>query len=189
MLFLLCMLMSFLCSASEREPSRVLSSDNMSISVDVSSLTATPDHFPSEEDLLCDMALSKYKIPECDISKFIKPYFLTAVKNSPKHGDDKDESCGIDVLRRFRSGDNLPSATTTSREVNTKNDDDRIHEMVVKAIHKAFEEKERALIKKEAALKKRYSGKFVASLTAIVGGLTTIITSICTAFITMHADK
>jgi hypothetical protein len=174
MLLIILLLIHSVLFSMEREETIVISPHEVSSPYGVASSATSM----SEEDDLCDFAMSKLLHPCVDVTKYIKPHLkeMLTKKNDSFKGNVQETN--VDILRKVRSQDNQCSAH-----------DQAINEMVAKAIHKAFEEKEKILEAKERRIKEKYSGKKTATIAGITGFISTIVTTICATMITLSSKS
>lgn len=132
----------------------------------------------SEEDDLCDFAMAKFLHPNIDVDRHIRPFLKGMLNKKNESSQSEDVPLNVDILRRVRSGDNQSVVNEAA-----------INEMVTKAIHEAFEEKEKMLLEKEKRIKEKYSGKKTASIAAMTGFISTIVTTICATLVTLNAKS
>jgi len=146
----------------------------------------------SDEDDLCDFAMSRYLQGIPGIDRYLKPFLKPLLHDAPLSPDLRHSSSNADILRAAKNSvpeqkdEKLPSSMSIS--------DQRMYDMIVKAMHGAVEEKEKVLIQKErelalreARIKQKYSGKKTAAIAAITGTVSTIVTTICATMVSLNS--
>lgn len=146
----------------------------------------------SGEDDLCDFAISKYISGIMGIDKYLKPSLKSILQNQPPLSPMlRYASSNAQVLRDVKKSRDQRAADDRSP---LDENDQRVYDMIVRAMHKAIEEKEadlkekeRLIEIKETRIKEKYSGKKTASIAALTGTISVIITTICTTLVTLNS--
>lgn len=135
-----------------------------------------PSGSESEEDDLCEVAMARYRNQNFDFSKYIKPHLRNLLQEVHESPHLNRHESNAEILRRIRSG-----------EDQYENSEQRIHEMVMRAMYQSFEERDQMISSREARIREKYSGKKTAIIATITGTLSTIVTTICATLITISA--
>lgn len=152
-----------------------------------------------EHDDLCDFAINRYIPTIPGISKYLKPFLRPMLEEPAPHSPDALElprtKSNVEVLRRVRElSEGSPTAQAAVSDSMSDHAiskrDQRVYDMIVKAMHGAIEERERLVQQKEyelelreARIKEKYSGK----KTAMIAGVTGAVTTICSTLITLYS--
>lgn len=144
----------------------------------------------SDEEDLCEFAMSKYLAGITGVDRYLKTSLRSMLQDKPPLSPGlAHASSNAELLRRARLS-SMPVDSQDSAALS--GNDQRIYDMILRAMHKSVEEKEsilqekeRLLTLKEQRIKEKYSGKKTAAIATITGTITTTIAAICTAFITI----
>lgn len=152
-----------------------------------------------DEDELCDFAINRYASGAPGIDRYLKPFLKKLLKDSPPHSHLRRGS-NADVLRATKNNaaspkESVPDLAPSALSVLSISDNDqRMYDMIVKAMHgaieereKALEEKERILILKEERIRQKYSGKKTAIIASAAATISTIVTTICATMVTLNS--
>lgn len=153
----------------------------------------------SEEDDLCDFAISKYVSGIAGVEKYIKPFLKPLLQDAPLSPDLRHNTSNADILRTAKASERDNSCMAAqAQDVKAPSslsvNDQRVYDMIVKAMHSAVEdkerelaEKERQLVLREARIREKYSGKKTAAIAAATGTISTIVTTICATMVTLNS--
>ena len=172
MLLIILLLFSFCSFSMDHQNSSVI------VSGEVNSPFGSRDlsESRSEEDDLCEIAMARYVNPSFDLSRYIKPHLRNLLQETHESPYlDRHES-NAEILRRIRSGEDQYGVN-----------EQRIHDMVMRAMYQSFEERDRDLEYRNARIKEKYSRKKTAIIAAVVGAASTIVTTICATLITLNS--
>lgn len=137
---------------------------------------SSPDEISSNEDDLCDEAMARCQMSCQDFSYYIKPHIksmLHEVDDSPVANRRESHAQFIQRVRSEESQDGQ--------------NDQRMNELITRAIHKAFMEKEEQIKQQQIRIHEKYSGKKVALIGTAIGAISTTITTICATLITLNS--
>lgn len=135
----------------------------------------------SSEDELSDIALFTFmRRNNSDLAKYIKPHLVTVIKEANSSPDSDDSSSDSPSPHRVvKSWVAHPESVKSTPK-------QELDDIIVKAVCKAFEEKEAALVKKSEKIDGMFSKKDTALITVIFTSIATVITAITGVLITRN---
>jgi hypothetical protein len=130
----------------------------------------------SNDDDLCDAAMAHCQMSCADFSHYIRPHIKSMLHEVDDSPVAQRMESHAQFIERIRSED--------SQDVEN---DRRMNELITRAIHKAFLEKEEQIKQQQARIHEKYSGKKVALIGTAIGAISTAITTICATLITLNS--
>lgn len=142
----------------------------------------------SEEDELCDIALSRYVPRVSSIHGYLRPFLRSMFQAQPSSTGLLHVVSNSELLRDIRNQRDIGHTSSLNDH------DQRVYDMIVRAMHnvvedkeKELEEKERQLVLKESRIKEKYSGKKTAAIAVTTGAIATIVTTICSTLVALNS--
>ena len=132
------------------------------------------------ESALCEAALSLFsRKTDADISKYVRPQLSTIIKDATSSPDNKDDDDNSPqkVIKKIVSGD------ISIAEAPIKH----IEELVMAAVQKTLEAKEKELADKASQIEGMFTPKSTACISAVSGVILAIVGSLAGAFGTKSA--
>jgi hypothetical protein len=140
------------------------------------------DHQVSSEEDLSEVVLSTFmRKTDANVAKYIKPHLVSVIKqvaDSPESDDDDSPSPHKVIRSWVKRPDSIK---------NTLRSD--LDEVILSAVEKAFEEKEKLLEKKEKKIEGMFSKKSTALITTLVTAVVTVASSLGSVYGTKDINQ
>jgi hypothetical protein len=132
----------------------------------------------SSEDEVCDMALATFmRRTDSDLAKYIKPHLACVIKEANSSPDSDESSDDPSPHRVIKTWVTHPDSIKSTPK-------QELDDVILKAVHKAFEEKDAEIEKRSKKIDGMFSKRDTTLITVVISALVTIVSSITSVFVT-----